>query len=135
MANFVYTATEDLVGGHSSGDIVNLDIGVQDDTARSRSVEKSVQKSIGGAIEVLKHRADVTWNVTLEPVSGPTLALVREFMSSTEGGEPFTMDLYGTSSAPKAVKRIDDGYTEQAFMRRGAESSDLFVISFQVVEL
>lgn len=134
MANFVYTATEELIGGRSSGDIVVLDIGVQE-ALRSRSTEKNVQRSQGGAMEVLWHRADVTWSVTLEPVSGVTLDIVREFMASTEAGEAFSMDLYGTASRPKAVKRIDDGYSEQPFMRVGYESRDLFVISFQVIEL
>lgn len=134
MGNFVYTATEELIGGRATGDVVSLDIGVQE-AVRSRSVEKSVQRSQGGAMEVLWHRADVTWNITLEPVAGVTLAIVREFMASTEAGEVFTMDLYGSSSAPKSVKRIDDGYTEQPFMRAGAESRDWFVVGFQVIEL
>lgn len=134
MANFVYEATEELVGGRSVGEIVVLDIGVTE-LERSRAVEKSVQRSQGGAMEVLWHRADVTWSVTLEPVSGATLDVVREFLASTEAGEAFTMDLYGTASRPKAVKRIDDGYTESPFMRVGSELRDLFVVSFQVIEL
>jgi hypothetical protein len=134
MANFVYSATSELIGGRSVGDTVMLDIAVQE-AQRSRSVEKSVQRSQGGAMEVLWHRADVTWSVTLEPVAGATLDLVREFMASTEAGEAFTMDLYGSSSAPKSVKRIDDGYTETPFMRVGAESRDWFVVNFQVIEL
>lgn len=134
MANFVYTASEELIGGRSVGDTVTFDIGVTE-AERSRSVEKNTQRSLGGSIEVLWHRADVTWSVTLEPVSGVTLDIAREFMASTEAGEAFTMDLYGSSSTPKAVKRIDDGYTESPFMRRGSESLDMFAISFQVIEL
>lgn len=134
MGSFVYTATDDLTGGHDVGDIVVLDVGVTD-SARSRKVEKSVQRSMGGAMEVLKHRSEVMWSVTLEPVWGAQLDLVREFLASTEGGEQFTMDLYGDSSAPKLVKRIDEGYDEQSFMRRGAESLDAFTISFQVIEV
>lgn len=134
MANFVYEATEELIGGRSVGQIVLLDIGVQE-AVRSRSVDKSVQRSQGGAMEVLWHRADVTWSVTLEPVAGASLDVVREFMASTEAGEAFTMDLYGTTSRPKAVKRIDEGYTESPFMRVGSELRDLFVVGFQVIEL
>lgn len=133
MAIFVYSATNDLIGGRSVGDVVLLDLGVQE-ALRSRSVEKSVQRSQGGAMEVLWHRADVTWTVTLEPVSGTQLDIVREFMASTEGGESFTMDLYGTSSRPKTVKRIDDGYSEQPFIRVGTVQRDWFVIQFQVLE-
>lgn len=134
MGTFVYTATDELTAGHDVGDIVVLDIGVQD-ARRSRAIEKSVQRSMGGAMEVLKHRTDVTWSVTLEPVSGSQLDLVREFMASTEGGESFTMDLYGDSSAPKSVKRVDNGNSEESFMRRGAESLDMFAVSFEVIEV
>jgi hypothetical protein len=134
MATFIYTATDELINGRDAGDSVVLDLGVQE-AVRSRSVEKSVQRSQGGAMEVLWHRADVTWTVTLEPVAGVTLDLVREFMASTEAGEVFTMDLYGTAAAPKAVKRIDDGYTEQPFLRVGEIMRDLFVVEFQVIEL
>lgn len=134
MGAFVYTATDDLAGGHDLGDVVVLDIAITDCT-RSRKVEKSAQRSAGGAMEVLKHRSEVTWSVTLEPAWGDQLALVREFLASTEGGELFTMDLYGDSSAPKAVKRLDEGYDEQIFMRRGAESLDAFTVSFQVIEV
>lgn len=134
MGTFVYTATDDLTGGHEVGDNVVLDVGVTT-RVRSRKAEKSVQRSMGGAMEVLKHRSEVSWSVTLEPVWGDQLALVREFLASTEGGEQFTMDLYGNSSAPKAVKRIDEGYDEQPFMERGAESLDAFTVSFQVIEV
>ena len=134
MGTFVYTATESLVGGHAVGDTVVLDIGVTE-ALRSRKVEKSVQRSMGGAMEVLKHRSEVSWAITLEPVWGAQLAFVRELAASTEGGESFTMDLYGDSSAPKVVKRIDEAYDEQPFMRRGAESLDAFTVSFQVIEI
>lgn len=134
MGSFVYTATDELVAGHDVGDSIVLEVGVTD-AVRSRAVEKSVQRSAGGAMEVLKHRADVTWGVTLEPVWGSQLRLVREFLASTEGGEAFSMDLYGDSSSPKLVKRMDDSYDEQSFMRRGAESLDAFTISFQVLEI
>jgi len=134
VGSFIYTATQELVGARSVGDLVVLDIGVQE-AVRSRNVEKNVQRSQGGAMEVLWNRADVNWEVTLEPVSGYQLEVVREFMASTESGEAFSMDLYGTSSVPKVVKRIDSGYTEQPFMRAGSESRDWFVVTFQVVEL
>jgi hypothetical protein len=86
-------------------------------------------------MEVLKHRTDANWSVTLEPVSGMQLDVVREFMASTEAGEAFSMDLYGTASTPKIVKRIDDGHGEDVFMRNGAELTDMFTVSFEVLVL
>jgi hypothetical protein len=84
---------------------------------------------------VLKHRADVTYQITFEPVYGHRLLQLREFLDSTEGGEPFTMDLYGNSSRQISVKRIDDGYDESPFIRRGAEDLDMFTATIQVLVL
>ncbi len=134
MGSFVFTATESLIGGYEIGDAVTLEIGVQE-AVRARRVEKSVQRSDGGAIEVLKHRSEVTWTVTLEPVAGHELNMARMFLDSTEAGEQFTMDLYGDAAVPTPVKRIDDGYTEQPFIRRGSRVKDYFVMSFEVVEV
>jgi hypothetical protein len=94
-----------------------------------------VQRSEGGATEVLKHRADTTWEMTFEPVNGFKLDQLREFLASTEGGEAFTMDAYGTSSAPRQVKRLDDGYSEDPFMRNGSEHTDYFVVSIRVLKV
>ena len=134
MGRFVYIATESIVAGHSVGDQVVLEIDTQD-SRRSRRVEKDVQRSLGGAIEVLKHRSEVTWSIQFEPVAGYRLDLLRQFLDSTEGGEPFTMDLYGSSSSPTAVKRVDDGYEEQPFVRSGSAEGDYFQTSIEVVEV
>lgn len=134
MGSVTYTATESLLANHSGGETVTLEIGVQD-AVRSRSVEKTAQRSEGGSMEVLKHRADVTWDVTFEPVSGYMVSQLREFLDSTEGGEIFSIDFYGTSSAPKSVKRMDSGYGEEPFMRIGTEDGDMFVMRIQVLEL
>jgi hypothetical protein len=52
-----------------------------------------------------------------------------EFLDSTESGESFDMRLYGTEAAFTTVKRSDDGYTLQEFMRVGSERNDWFQIS------
>jgi hypothetical protein len=134
MGSVVYTATESLLPIRSAGEIVAFEIGFQD-ARRSRSVEKTVQRSEGGAMEVLKHRAEVTWEITFEPVNGTRLKQLREFLDSTEAGEAFLMDPYGTASAPIQVKRIDEGYSEEPFMRNGSESTDYFFATIRVVEV
>lgn len=134
MGSVTFTATESLLAHHSAGETVTIEIGVQD-AVRNRAVNKNVQRSLGGAMEVLKHSADVTWDVTFQPVSGSMLDQLREFLDSTEGGEIFTIDVYGTSSAPKSVKRLDEGYGEEPFMRVGTEDGDMFVMRIQVLEL
>jgi hypothetical protein len=134
MGSVVYTATESLLPARSAGQTVAFEIGFQE-ARRARSVEKTVQRSEGGAMEVLKHRAEVTWDITFEPVSGTKLAQLREFLDSTEAGEAFLMDAYGNASAPIQVKRIDEGYSEEPFMRNGSSSTDLFVVNVQVIEV
>jgi hypothetical protein len=134
MGTIVYTATEELLPHRQLGARVVLEIGVQE-AIKSRRVEKRPQKALGGAMEVIKYRGECEWSITFEPVSGAMLDQMREFMASTEGGEEFTIDIYGTASTPKRVKRIDEGYSENPFMRRGSESSDLFDTQIQVVEL
>lgn len=134
MGSVVYTATESLLPFRSAGQVVAFDIDFQD-ARRSRSVEKTVQRSEGGAMEVLKHRAEVQWTITFEPVNGAKLAQLREFLDSTEAGESFLMDPYGTASAPVTVKRIDDGYSEDPFMRNGSALTDYFVASITAVEV
>jgi hypothetical protein len=134
MGTLTYNATEELLPHRTLGQLVVLEIGVQE-AIKSRTVEKRPQKALGGAMEVIKYRGECEWSITFEPVSGAMLDLMREFMASTEGGEPFTIDIYGTASAPKRVKRTDEGYSESPFMRRGGESVDMFEMQIQVVEL
>lgn len=134
MGNVTYTATESLLPFRSAGQLVSFEIDFQE-SRRSRAVEKTVQRSEGGSMEVLKHRADVSWDVTFEPVNGAKLDQLREFLDSTEGGEAFLMDPYGTSSAPVTVKRIDEGYSEEPFMRNGSERTDYFVVNIRVLKV
>lgn len=134
MGSVRYTATESLLAHRSSGTSVEMEIDFQE-ARRSRKTEKTVHKSEGGAMEVLKHRSEVTWDLTFEPVSGARLEQLREFLDSTEGGELFTIDAYGTAAAPKIVKRIDDGYAEEPFMRIGSEDGDLFEVKITVIEI
>lgn len=134
MGSVTYIATESLLPHREAGDTVTMDIGFQD-ARRSRATEKNVQVSMGGAMEVLKHRSQSSWSLTFEPVAGAQLEQLREFLDSTEGGESFTVDPYGTSSAPKRVKRTDSGYSEEPFIRMGYEDRDYFVVRIEVVEL
>jgi hypothetical protein len=134
MGSVTFNATESRLPHHVYGDLVTLDIDFQE-ALRGRKVEKSVKRAMGGAMEVIKHRSDVIWDLTFEPVSGRRLLELREFLDSTEAGEAFTIDAYGTSSAPKSVKRLDEGYDEEPFMRTGSEDGDMFVVRIQVVEL
>lgn len=134
MGSFTYTATDSLLPGRSYGTVVTLEIDVQE-ARRARKVEKDMPRSMGGAMEVLKHRADVSYSVTFEPVSGHRLLELREFLDSTEGGEQFSVDLYGDSAVQLPAKRLDEGYNENPFMRRGSEDTDMFDASIEILLL
>jgi hypothetical protein len=134
MGNVTYVATDSLFPPHFAGQTISFDIDFQE-ARQSRAIEKSVQRSQGGSVEVLKNRTDVTWEITFEPVNGSKLRHLREFIASTEGGEQFTIDPYGTASAPIAVKRVDDGTNEEPFMRNGSDATDYFVVSITVLEV
>jgi hypothetical protein len=128
MGTISYEVSVVLLPTHSLGDQVTFEIDVTD-FKRSRTVEKDVQRSLGGAMEVLKHRTDVTFSITFAPVYGQKLDQLREFLASTEGGEVFTIDLYGNAAAPLTLRRTDSGSDEDPFIRRGSEALDVYQTS------
>lgn len=141
MANFTYSAKRTLNTTvspiHAEGTEYDIDLDLVTAT-RSRAVVKTIQRSRGGNSEVLRDRADTTWEVTTAPLAGSNLAAVREFLDSVEAGEQFTFDLYGTAAVPDnpiAVERIDEGYTESRVLIVGSEASDYFQFSFTLREL
>lgn len=134
MGSITYTAMESLLPYRTAGQVVSFEIDFQE-ARRSRAVEKTVQRSEGGSMEVLKHRADVTWDITFEPVNGVKRLQLHECLDSTEDGDVFSIDPYGNSSAPIQVRRIDEGYSEEPFMRNGSEPTDYFVISIRVLQV
>lgn len=124
----VYTAARSLAPSHVAGTQYLLNIeGV--DAIRNRTVDKTVLRSKGGAIETLRNRADNEWTLTFAPVNGLDVAKLIEFLDSTEGGEKFQLFIYGTESAAKSLRRTDSGYQLSAFMRVGSEAGDYFQAS------
>ena len=135
MATIIYTAKRSLAPGHVEGEEYLLEIGILDDANRRVATEKDVQRSLGGAMETLRHRHDVMWTLTLEPTQGKNMPLVREFLDSTDGGEAFSIDLYGQYAQMVNVKRIDTQYSETAFMRVGSADADYFQAQIEVLEI
>lgn len=135
MGTIIYTAKRSLAPGHLLGDEYGLEIGIMDDAQRSTAVEKETQRALGGATETLRHRSDVNWTLTLEPQRGVDMPFLREFLDSTDGGEPFRMDIYGQYGQFVNVRRTDSGYTESPFMRAGSAADDWFTVAIEVVEI
>lgn len=131
MGTFIYTAKRSLIGSHIVDQNYHLEINATT-APRSRRTEKSEVRAKGGATETLYHRADREWTITFEPVNGVRLDALIEFLDSTESGEPFQMQLYGTESSMTSVMRSDDGYELQPFMPVGNERGDWFQVSISV---
>lgn len=131
MADFRYTCKRSNLPDHIIDQSYVLDIGVSNEQ-RSRSVDKTTVRAKGGATETLYHKADREWSITFQPVNGDLMNQLIEFLDSTESGEPFEMRLYGTEAAFTTVKRTDDGYSFQEFMRVGSERGDWFQTSITV---
>lgn len=134
MGTLVYTAKRSLAAGHMVNGTYSIDVDVTE-AVRSRSVQKSAVRSLGGSVEVLRNYADTQWHITFEPLSGARLEQLREFLDSTDAGEAFTLDIYGNDASRKTLKRMDDGYSEDPFMRRGSESTDVFTASITAIEV
>lgn len=133
MGTFVYTAQRSLIASHTVGEAYALEIGLQA-SPRRRHVEKNAVRSKGGKMEVLRHYADVQRSITFEPVNGVLLDQLREFLDSVEGGEQFSADLYGSSSALTIYKRSDDEYQEELFQEQGRIDLDYYQISVTIIE-
>lgn len=131
MADFRYTAKRSVLPDHIIDQSYMLDIGITTEQ-RTRRVDKTEVRARGGATETLYHKADREWSITFEPVNGDRLNQLIEMLDSTESGEPFEMRLYGTEASFTTVKRSDDGYSLQEFMRVGSERSDWFTVSISV---
>jgi hypothetical protein len=131
VADFRYTAKRSVLPDHIIDRQYMIEIGVTSEQ-RSRRVDKTEVRARGGATETLYHKADRESSLTFEPVNGDRLNQLIEFLDSTESGEPFEMRLYGSESSFTTVKRSDDGYELQEFMRVGSERADWFQVSISV---
>jgi hypothetical protein len=131
MADFRYIAKRSTQPHHIVDQQYTIEIGVSSEQ-RSRRVDKTEVRARGGATETLYHKADREWSITFQPVKGDELDQLLEFLDSTESGEPFEMRLYGTESSFVTVKRTDEGYDLQEFMRVGSERGDWFQTSINV---
>lgn len=125
MTTFVFTLKRSLLPGNIVDQQHELEIGATT-AVRGRQVERNDVRAKGGATESLYHRADVEWSITFEPVNGHRLDELMEFLDSTESGEPFAMQLYGTESTMTTVKRADKGYQLSRFLDVGGERTDYF---------
>lgn len=99
MIRVTFSARRSLIGAHVDGDIVTLSFSTMQLTP-GRKVTRDSQRALSGARETLHHSGLRTWQITTEPLSGPTLEAVLEFLDSCEGGESFMLEPWGDEFGP-----------------------------------
>lgn len=138
MAYAQYTARRALAQGHSAGTTYTIPLQIVEATP-SRTTKRNRQESLSGAVESLYYHGKTSWQVSLAPVPLPLSALLIEFLESTEDGQAFTFDPYGSVDFPVktlSVTRFDDGYTTERFAQVGQNgSTDWMRYSFAVREV
>jgi hypothetical protein len=130
----IYTAKRSMVSWHSLNTQYVLEIDCTED-ARERQVEKTSVRSKGGAMEVLYHRSDRQHVITFAPVRGTDLDLLIEMLDSTEAGETFQAQIYGTEAGLLNLRRTDTSYTLSPFMRVGATDKDWYQATITAIEV
>lgn len=128
-----YTALRRLVPPHVSGSEQVALIEFSRVT-RKRQVRKTTKRSLAGVTETIYDGGDTYWVVDFAPASAHRMDIIREFLHSTSGGEPFWIWPYGSESAPLYLRRTDTGFEQQPFMRRAASDSDVWKVSITGIE-
>lgn len=67
---------------------------------RSRPVIRNTQKSLSGFPESLRHREEVTYDVTTTPITGLDIIKTRRFLRNVDNAQPFVFDPKGTIAVP-----------------------------------
>lgn len=129
-----FTATAGLAPPHEAGDEVTLEIGFTEQNLQ-KTIERTDVFADGGDFEALLHRVERRFSLTFQPVFGSQLRRLREFLDSTDGAEQFEFDPYGDSPAPRLGRRVDKGYSETPFIRRGSEEMDAVQVVIEVLEV
>lgn len=105
MAFVIYTAKRSLVTGHALDSTQSFDFRCV--PTRSRTVERRQARSLSGASETNYFSGKYEFNVRTALLSTVDAApLFREFLDSVESGETFTLDPYGTLSAPSEPTQV-----------------------------
>jgi len=111
---------------------------------RSNSTIRNQSKALGGAVETLRHRDEILWNIQSEWIAKNSLTNIRRFLDSVLDGQTFTFDPYGTlTTSPQVVDKPvnavleNNAYTENRAMvgANGTDTlleNDVFSLGFQV---
>jgi len=119
MGVISYTAQRDVASDHVAGTDYDLEIYFSNWQPRQK-VEKTRHVALSGRSETYRQRTDKFIDITLDraeryAVSPSQLDYIREFISSVDGGEPFSIDMLGSIAAPDTpglYEMITDSFTE-----------------------
>jgi hypothetical protein len=125
MSLVQFTAKRSLYGSHTAEALVTVPLEVETADIDVSDI-RTMERSKGGGMEVLFERSDMFWRITFAPVCGYEFLQLREFLDSTESGEPFRIWLRDESSVPLILKRLDTGHDYAPFMRTGVAERDTF---------
>lgn len=137
MTAVSYNAARSLIVGHTLGLQYGLDLRVVDGyPRRSRKVGVDQQRTISDKVETLRHFAKATWQLQVLVTTTAELLALREFLDSTESGESFFFDEYGSVASPGTlvtVIRTQGAYSEERYGGTGATpSADAIQVTFDI---
>lgn len=121
MANVTYTALRNISSGHVSGTEYPLDF-TASRLQRSVRTNNRTPTSLDGSTEVIRYASKVTWDVVVNELEEADMPQWREFLESTDGGETFDFDAYGTDFVPDNVLLCEldtNRYTESRIRTTG----------------
>jgi hypothetical protein len=128
MTTVNYAAKRSILSGHVLDTDYDLDM-MCGKNNRNPKTKKKVHEAVSGRMEVMRYRQTIEFDLTTIRIQEADLPTWYEFLDSTDGGETFTFDRYGTVAVPVdpvSVKRVGD-YKER---RHGTTTT--FRISFRV---
>jgi hypothetical protein len=133
-----YTARRSFFSDHTAGEKYEIEVEIALDSAQQEIEEvKFIERSPGGAMEQGLERIDTFIPLTIINSHGAHLMQLREFLDSTESGETFKVWVCDESDSPRGVpyvlKRLDEGHTEMAFIRKGSRMDDAFQVTIRGV--
>lgn len=102
MGSILYTAVDRgrLVSGHAAETQYSLDVNFERAEFEDQR-DQTTTKSLSGNTFTQWRRTDSTLELTTAWISNATsYAQALEFLSSVAGGEPFSVDPYGTLATP-----------------------------------
>jgi len=99
MASVTYTAKRNISSGHTLSTQYTMDF-TMSRADRRHNVYNRQSESLNGTRETLRYYGSEFYDITVNEIEHADLPLWREFIESVDGGETFTIDIYGTEASP-----------------------------------